>query len=160
MNGHMHNRAIVGIIIINYNTGTKITHTKYRLGKTKNLSSVHTENEQNNKARPHANRHTKPGQQIATNRAMHNDMRLIENGEGEYDAVVIRGDKYSLIRGEYIPIGCNFHYPKVWGRKYAATKLLEYIMADKRKQIADAQRELDKLQRCLDKVNEWSDTDQ
>ena len=120
---------------------------------------MHTNEETNNKARPHANRHTKPGQQIATNRAMHNDMRLIENSEGEYDAVVDRGEKYSLIRGEYIPIGCNFHYPKVWGRKYAATKLVQTIMDDKRKQIEDAERELIKLQRCLDKVNLWSDTD-
>jgi hypothetical protein len=32
-------------------------------------------------------------------------------------------------------------------------------MADKRKQIEDAERELLKLQRCLDKINEWSDTD-
>jgi hypothetical protein len=86
-------------------------------------------------------------------------MRLIENGEGEYDAVVDRGEKYSLIRGEYIPIGCNFHYPKAWGRKYAATTLIEFIIADKRKQIADAERELGKLQRCLDRVNTWSDDD-
>ena len=155
----MLSNPIVGIIIINYNTATKIIHTKYRLEKTKNLSSVHTNENQNNTARPHANRHTKPGEQIATNRAMHNDMRLIENGEGEYDAVVDRGEKYSLIRGEYIPIGCNFHYPKVWGRKYAATRLIEYIMADKRKQILDAERELGKLQRCLDKVNTWEDSD-
>ena len=155
----MHNRAIVGIIIIELNTATKITLTKYRLGKTKNLSSVHTNEETNREKKTHKNSHIKPGQQIASNRAMHNDMRLIENEAGEYDAVVIRGDRYALIRGEYIPIGCNFHYPKVWGRKYAATKLLEYIIADKRKQVEDAQRELEKLQRCLNKVNDWSDTD-
>jgi len=105
------------------------------------------------------NKGVKPGEQVASNRAMHNDMRLIENESGEYDAVVIRGDRYALIRGEYIPIGCNFHYPKVWGRKYAATKLLEYVIADRRKQIELAEKELAKLQRCMDKVQEWSDTD-
>lgn len=83
----------------------------------------------------------------------------MENEAGEYDAVVDRMDTISLIRGEYIPIGVNFHYPKVWGRKYAATKLLEHIMADRKRQIQNAQKELEKLQRCMDKVNDWSDTD-
>ena len=75
---------------------------------------MHTENEQNNKARPYANRHLRPGEQVASNRAMHCNMRLFENSEGEYDAVVDRIEAPTLIRGEYIPIGSNFHYPKVW----------------------------------------------
>jgi hypothetical protein len=90
---------------------------------------------------------------------MHNNMRLIENSEGEYEAVVDRGDQYTLIRGEYIPIGSNFHYPKDWGRKYAATKLLEYIIEDRKKQIELATKDLEKLGRCLDTVNTWQDTD-
>lgn len=100
----------------------------------------------------------KPGQQVASNRALHNDMRLVEGVDG-YDAVVERGDRHTLIRGHYYPIGNNFHYPKVWGRKYAATKLCETIMEDKRKIIQEAEGELIKLQKCLDKVNLWSDTD-
>ena len=120
---------------------------------------MHTERKESKEKKTHKNTGVKPGEQVASNRAMHHDMRLMETGEGEYDAVVIRGDRYALIRGEYIPIGSNFHYPKVWGRKYAATTLVQTIMADKRKQIEDAERELLKLQRCLDKINEWSDTD-
>jgi len=120
---------------------------------------VHTEEETNKEKKTHKNTGVRPGEQVASNRAMHCNMKLWENEQGEYDCVIDRMDIYTLIRGEYIPIGCNFHYPKVWGRKYAATKLLEYIMADKRKQIEDAERELAKLQRCMDKVNTWSDTD-
>lgn len=117
--------------------------------------------ENQNKSRPGPkNTKIKPGQQVASNRAMHCNMKLVQNEAGEYDAVVDRMDTISLIRGEYIPIGVNFHYPKVWGRKYAATKLLEHIIRDKQKIIQDAQYELEKLQRCMDKVNEWKDTDQ
>lgn len=121
---------------------------------------MHTEENQNREKKTHKNSDIKPGQQVASNRAMHCNMKVWENSEGEYDCVVDRMDTYTLIRGEYHPIGKNFHYPKVWGRKYAATTLLEYIMADRRRQIELAELELGKLQRCLDKVQEWSDTDQ
>ena len=101
-----------------------------------------------------------PGEQVATNRAMHCNMYLVEDGDGGYDAVVQRMDNPTLIRGEYYPIGNKFHYPKQWGRKYAATKLVEYIVADKRKQIELAELELSKLQKCMDKVSQWDDTDE
>lgn len=119
-----------------------------------------TEENQNKRTPGPKNRHVKPGEQVASNRAMHCNMKLVENSEGEYDAVVDRNSSFTLIRGEYHPIGKNFNYPQVWGRKYAATKLLEYIIADKMKIIEDAQKELAKLHRCMDKVNEWKDTDQ
>lgn len=105
------------------------------------------------------NKDVKPGEQVASNRALHNDIQLVEGVDGEYDAVVFRVDAYTLIRGEYYTIGRNFHYPKIWGRKYAATKLIGDIMNDKLKSIQEAERELIKLQKCLDKVNLWSDTD-
>ena len=100
-----------------------------------------------------------PGEQVATNRSMHCNMYLVDDGNGGYDAVVQRVDNPTLVRGEYYPIGNKFHYPKKWGRKYAATKLVEYIIADKRKQIELAERELSKLQKCMDKVSQWDDTD-
>jgi len=106
------------------------------------------------------NTNVKPGEQVASNRAMHCNMKLWQRADGEYDAVVERGQTFTLIRGEYYPIGSSFHYPQVWGRKYAATKLLQSIIQDKQKIIQDAQAELDKLQRCLNRVSEWSDTDQ
>ena len=123
---------------------------------------MHTENEQNNSTRRKsgAGPRVGPGQQIASNKAMHCNMRLIENEGGEYDPVVDRIEQPTLVRGEYIPIGCNFHYPKQWGRKYAATTLLNHIVADRRRQIELAEKELVKLERCLSKVAEWSDTDE
>ena len=121
---------------------------------------MHTEENKSKRGGGPKNRHVKPGEQVASNRAMHCNMKLIENAEGEYDAVVDRNSTFTVIRGEYYPIGKNFNYPQVWGRKYAATKLLEYIIADRKKQIELAETELAKLQRCMDKVNEWKDTDQ
>ena len=87
-------------------------------------------------------------------------MQLVENSEGEYDPVVDRIEKPTLVRGEYIPIGNKFHYPKQWGRKYAATYLIEHIIKDKKRQIELAEKELGKLQRCLDKIQVWSDKDE
>jgi hypothetical protein len=122
---------------------------------------VHTENEPNKeKRKTGAGPRVSPGQQVATNTAMHCNMRLFENAEGEYDAVVDRIEKPTLVRGEYIPIGSNFHYPKQWGRKYAAKTLLEYIMADRRRQIELAEKELAKLERCMERIQGWSDTDE
>ena len=121
---------------------------------------MHTNEEQNKRTPGPKNRHVKPGQQVASNRAMHCNMKLWERPDGEYDAVIERNATFTLIRGEYHPIGKNFNYPQVWGRKYAATKLIESIITDKQKIIQDAQSEIEKLQRCQDRVNEWSDTDQ
>ena len=50
-------------------------------------------------------------------------------------------------------------FPKVWGRKYASTTLLNHILEDKRKQLADAQREIAKLERCLSEVEGWPEYD-
>jgi len=122
---------------------------------------VHTENEQSKpKRKTGAGPRVQPGQQVASNTAMHCNMRLFTDEQGEYYPVVDRIEKPTLVRGEYIPIGSNFHYPKQWGRKYAATHLIEYIMADRRRQIELAQIELAKLQRCLDKVGEWNPKDE
>ena len=120
---------------------------------------MHTENEQS-KRKTGRGRRVAPGEQIASNTAMHCNMRLFTDSEGEYYPVVDRIEKPTLVRGEYIPIGVNFHYPKQWGRKYAATHLLEYIMADRRRQIELAEIELAKLQRCLDKVKDWDAKDE
>lgn len=121
---------------------------------------MHTDENQNKDKKTHKNKGLQPGQQVASNRAMHCNMRLLQGEDGEYYPVVDRIESPTLVRGEYIPIGSNFHYPKVWGRKYAATHLIEYIMADRRKQIELAEVELAKLERCLSKVQEWSDTDE
>ena len=95
------------------------------------------------------------GEQIANNRAEHCNVVLHTNELGEYYPVVNRMDKQTLIRGEYIPIGNTFQYPKNWGRKKGATILLEHRIEDKRKQLIEAQLELAKLSACLEKVNEW-----
>ncbi len=122
---------------------------------------MHTNEEQSKpKRKTGAGPRVGPGQQVASNTAMHCNMQLIENAEGEYDPVVDRIEKPTLVRGAYIPIGNKFHYPKQWGRKYAATHLIEYIMADRRRQIELAEKELAKLERCLSKVQGWSDTDE
>lgn len=123
---------------------------------------MHTEENLNSrprgKAGPPAVR-AKPGQQVAVNKTLHCNMQLFENESGEYYPVVDVMDQATLVRGEYHPIGNRFHYPKVWGRKYAATKLLEHKIEVQRNILASAQVELGKLERCLNSVKEWSDND-
>jgi hypothetical protein len=64
-------------------------------------------------------------------------------------------DKQTLIRGEYIPIGNTFQYPKNWGKRKGAMILLETRIEDKRKQLIEAEIELAKLSACLEQVKEW-----
>lgn len=98
------------------------------------------------------------GEQIANNRAEHCNIELHTNELGEYYPVVNRMEKHTLIRGEYIPIGNHFQYPKNWGKRKGAIILLEHRIADKQKQLLEAQSEIAKLTACLDKVKEWDDT--
>ena len=117
---------------------------------------MHTENESNYIPK---GRKAKPGEQVAYNRTMHGTIQLFENEAGEYYPVVDWDDKVKLVRGEYYPIGNRMQFPKVWGRKYASTTLLNHILEDKRKQLADAQREIAKLEACLSNVKEWPEQD-
>lgn len=118
---------------------------------------MHTENE--NKRRPGKGRKVAPGEQIAENRIMHGTIRIFENEAGEYYPVVDWDEGPKLIRGEYYPIGNRIQFPKKWGRKWGATKLLTAIIEDKIKQLEEAQIEIQKYQRCLDGVNEWPEMD-
>jgi hypothetical protein len=102
-------------------------------------------------------RKVQPGEQIANNRTMHGTIRLFENEAGQYYPVVDWDDKPNLVRGEYYPIGNRIQFPKKWGRKWGATKLIQSILEDKRKQIEDAQREITKLEACLKEVEGWTD---
>jgi hypothetical protein len=98
------------------------------------------------------------GEQVAYNKCEHCNVELHTNDAGEYYPVVNRMDKFTLIRGEYIPVGNRFQYPRNWGKKKGATILLETRIEDKKRVLADAQMELDKLEACLNKVNEWDAT--
>ena len=116
---------------------------------------MHIENE--DKKGPGKGRKVGPGEQIAYNRTMHGTIQLFENEAGEYYPVVDWDDKPNLVRGEYYPIGNRIQFPKLWGRKWGATKLLESKLEDKRKQLADTESEIAKLERCLSAVKEWPD---
>ena len=118
---------------------------------------MHIENENN--IEPAKGRKAKPGEQVAYNRTMHGTIQLFENEAGEYYPVISWDDKPNLVRSEYYPIGNRMQFPKVWGRKYGATTLLNHILEDKRKQLADAQREIAKLERCLSEVEGWPEYD-
>ena len=95
------------------------------------------------------------GEQIANNRCEHCNIQLHTNESGEYYPVINRMDKQTLIRGEYIPIGNTFQYPKNWGRRKGAMILLEHRIEDKRKQLIEAEIELAKLSACLENVHLW-----
>ena len=110
---------------------------------------MHTNEEQNKPATG----------QIAYNKAPHSTCELFENESGEYYPVCVRIETPGLIRSEYIPIGRRLQYPTKWGRKKAATHLLEFKIEDAKKQIRDAEQELAKLERCLSDVQSWNETD-
>lgn len=95
------------------------------------------------------------GEQIANNRCEHCNVVLHTNDANEYYPVINRMDKQTLIRGEYIPIGNTFQYPKNWGKRKGAMILLETRIEDKRKQLIEAEIELAKLSACLEQVKEW-----
>jgi hypothetical protein len=95
------------------------------------------------------------GEQVAFNKDMHCNVVLHINESGEYYPVTQCIDKYTLIKGEYLPIGNTLQYPKRWGRKRGALELLNFRIADKQRVLADAQKELEMLTACRDKVNEW-----
>ena len=115
---------------------------------------MHTNEEPNN---PPAGRGAQKGEQVAYNRALHSTCELFTNESDEYYPVCQPMSTPSLIRSEYVPIGRQLHYPTKWGRKKAATHLLEFKIEDLHKQIESAQAELSKLKKCLESVNEWPD---
>jgi hypothetical protein len=118
---------------------------------------VHTENEQNNT--PKRKGKYAPGEQVASNKTVHQVTFLHQDEDGEYHPVTEKSEYFTLVRGSYYPMGNRFQYPKHWGKKYGATKLIEYILNDKKKQIEDAQLEIQKLERCLSRVQQWSDSE-
>lgn len=118
---------------------------------------MHTEKEQSKDRR---GKKVAPGEQIANNKAMHCNMQLFTDESGQYYPVVDRLDQPTLVRGEYIPVGNRFQYPKKWGRKYAAKVLIEHKMKVQQDIITIAQAELSKLERCLASIQHWSDTDE
>ncbi len=97
-----------------------------------------------------------PGQ-VANNRGEHCNVFLHLNESGGYYPVTQCNDKWTLIKGEYLPIGNTLQYPKKWGRKKGALHLLDFRIADKLKVIEDAQKELELLTACRDGVLEWPD---
>lgn len=121
---------------------------------------MHTENEQNNKPKyDTTKRMSKPGQQVAVNRTMHGVIELFENESGEYYPVVSWDPAPKLIRGEYHPIANRIQFPKAWGRKWGATKLLEHNIQVQKDILATAKIELERLEKCLESVKQWSDND-
>lgn len=97
------------------------------------------------------------GEQVATNTAVHCRIELHEKESGEYYAVNMPMEKPQLIRGEYHPLGNKLVYPKKWGRKAAATILLEHKIEEEKRIIASAEIELAKLKACLEEVSGWSE---
>lgn len=99
------------------------------------------------------------GEQVAYNKCEHCNVELHTNDSGEYYPVVNRMDKFTIIRGEYHPVGNHFQYPRNWGKRKGAMVLLETRIEDKIKVLRDTELELEKLTACLDKVKEWNGED-
>ncbi len=96
------------------------------------------------------------GKQVAVNTTTHLTLELWEDEKGEFSPI-LRGERTSLIKGEYLPIGRTFVFPKKWGRKEGARILLEHLIEDDKKILASTQHRLERLQRTLDDVRKWND---
>lgn len=96
------------------------------------------------------------GRQVAINRELHYTIELWEDEHGEMWCV-LRNEKLSLIKGEYHPIGKLFTFPKRWGLKVGAQKLLEYKIGDYQRMISDAQQNIEKLNRTRVIVDDWKE---
>lgn len=120
---------------------------------------MHTEENQNKPKYDTTKRMSKPGEQVAVNRTYHGNIQLHERENGEYYPVVSWDELPKLVRGEYHPLGNRIQFPKAWGRKWGATRLLNQKIQTQKDIIASAEVELAKLERCLIEVNEWPDNE-
>lgn len=96
------------------------------------------------------------GKQVAVNTTIHYTMELFESEDGVFQPI-IRSERSSLIKGEYLPVGRIFVFPKKWGRKEGARILLEHLIKDDERIISSTQHRLERLQLCKAGVDKWSD---
>jgi len=59
------------------------------------------------------------------------------------------------VKKEYIPIGNRLVYPKKWGRKKAASVLLDYLIDDNEKIKDSAIERLEVLYKLNNEVEDW-----
>lgn len=91
------------------------------------------------------------GKQVANNTTTHYWVELWEDEDGTL-SVVKRKEGSALIKGEYLPIGKSFQFPKVWGLKEGCVMLVQHYIQDNKKIIGDAQARINKLEECLERV--------
>ena len=93
------------------------------------------------------------GEQVANNREMQEVMYLHQS-EGKW-YILSEPKSPGLVKKEYIPIGNRLVYPKKWGRKKAASVLLEYLIDDNEKIKVSAMERLEVLYKLNNEVEDW-----
>ena len=93
------------------------------------------------------------GEQVANNREMQEVMYLHQS-EGKW-YILSEPKSPGLVKKEYIPIGNRLVYPKKWGRKKAASVLLDYLIDDNEKIKDSAIERLEVLYKLNNEVEDW-----
>ena len=93
------------------------------------------------------------GEQVANNRETQEVMHLHQKDGKWY--ILSEPKSPGLVKKEYLPIGNRLVYPKKWGRKKAATVLLNHLIKDNEliKELAD--KRLVYLNNLSNEVKNW-----
>ena len=93
------------------------------------------------------------GEQVANNRETQEVMYLHEENGKWY--ILSEPKSPGLVKKEYVPIGNRLVYPKKWGRKKAATVLLNHLIRDNELIKELAEERLEYLNNLNNEVKNW-----
>jgi len=93
------------------------------------------------------------GEQVANNRETQEVMHLHQKDGKWY--ILSEPKSPGLVKKEYLPIGNRLVYPKKWGRKKAATVLLNHLIRDNELIKELAEERLEYLNNLNNEVKNW-----
>jgi hypothetical protein len=93
------------------------------------------------------------GEQVANNRETQEVMHLHQKDGKWY--ILSEPKSPGLVKKEYLPIGNRLVYPKKWGRKKAATVLLNHLIKDNELIKELAEERLEYLNNLSNEVKNW-----
>ena len=97
------------------------------------------------------------GAQVQKNMGPHHIIRIERHPDGFYYTPIDPHPHLLPYKGTPTPIGRQLQFPKEWGRKRAATHLLQSRISDIQTSIKGLNEELEGLTKLLSEVPQWPD---